>query len=54
MKIVKAEAILISVPFESGGLAPRGWGDAPANAFDTLSHPPSWEPRYLRAILAQS
>jgi L-alanine-DL-glutamate epimerase-like enolase superfamily enzyme len=36
MKIVRAETILISIPFESGGLAPWGWGGAPANTFDTL------------------
>jgi L-alanine-DL-glutamate epimerase-like enolase superfamily enzyme len=36
MKIAKAETILISVPFESGGLPPWGWGGAPANTFDTL------------------
>jgi L-alanine-DL-glutamate epimerase-like enolase superfamily enzyme len=36
MKIVQAETILISIPFESGGLAPWGWGGAPANTFDTL------------------
>lgn len=36
MKIMKAETILISVPFESGGLPPWGWGGAPASTFDTL------------------
>ena len=36
MIIAKAETILIAIPFESGGLAPWGWGGAPANSFDTL------------------
>jgi len=36
MKIVKAETILVAIPFESGGLAPWGWGGAPADSFDTL------------------
>jgi L-alanine-DL-glutamate epimerase-like enolase superfamily enzyme len=36
MKVVKAETILVSIPFESGGLPPWGWGGAPANTFDIL------------------
>jgi L-alanine-DL-glutamate epimerase-like enolase superfamily enzyme len=36
MKIVKAETILLAIPFESGGLAPWGWGGSPANTFDVL------------------
>ena len=36
MKIVQAESILVSVPFESGGLPPWGWGGAPASTFDIL------------------
>jgi L-alanine-DL-glutamate epimerase-like enolase superfamily enzyme len=36
VKIVQAQTILISVPFESGGLPPWGWGGAPASTFDTL------------------
>jgi D-galactarolactone cycloisomerase len=36
MKIVRAESILVSIPFESGGLPPWGWGGAPASTFDVL------------------
>ena len=36
MKIVKAETILLAIPFESGGLAPWGWGGSPADTFDVL------------------
>jgi len=37
MKIVEAETVLVSIPFESGGgLAPWGWGGKPANTFDVL------------------
>lgn len=35
-RIVKAEAILISVPFESGGVPPWSFGGAPRTQFDTL------------------
>ena len=55
MKIVQAETILISVPFESGGLPPWGWGGAPANTFDTLlvrletaDHPVGWGGAFSR------
>ncbi len=36
MRIARAETVLVSVPFESGGLPPWGWGGAPANTFDML------------------
>lgn len=36
MRIEKAESILVAVPFESGGLAPWGWGGKPSNTFDIL------------------
>lgn len=36
MQIVKAETILLALPFESGGLPPWGWGGKPANTFDAL------------------
>lgn len=36
MKIAKAETVLVTVPFESGGLPPWGWGGRPANTFDML------------------
>ena len=36
MKIAKAETVLVSVPFASGGLPPWGWGGRPANTFDML------------------
>jgi L-alanine-DL-glutamate epimerase-like enolase superfamily enzyme len=37
MRIVKAETLLLAIPFDSGGgLAPWGWGGAPANTFDVL------------------
>ncbi len=35
-KIVKAEAILVSVPFESGGVPPWSFGGSPKLQFDTL------------------
>lgn len=34
--IVKAETILVSIPFESGGTPPWSFGGKPRNAFDTL------------------
>ena len=34
MKIVKADSILLSLPFESGGTAPWSFGGRPANNFD--------------------
>lgn len=34
--IVKAETILVSIPFESGGTPPWSFGGEPRNAFDTL------------------
>ncbi|RTL55268.1 MAG: mandelate racemase/muconate lactonizing enzyme family protein [Bradyrhizobiaceae bacterium] len=34
--IVKAETILVSIPFESGGVPPWSFGGRPRNAFDTL------------------
>lgn len=34
--IVKAETVLISIPFESGGTPPWSFGGKPRNAFDTL------------------
>src|SRR5262249_19016712 len=30
------QSVLVSIPFESGGLPPWGWGGAPANTFDIL------------------
>ena len=37
MRIAKAESVLVSVPFETGGgLPPWGWGGAPADTFDML------------------
>lgn len=36
MKIVKAETILVSVPFEAGGIPPWSFGGNPKCAFDTL------------------
>jgi len=37
MRIVKADTVLVSVPFETGGgLPPWGWGGAPADTFDML------------------
>ena len=36
MKIVKAETILISVPFQATGTPPWSFGGKPANRFDTL------------------
>jgi D-galactarolactone cycloisomerase len=37
MRIVKAESVLVTVPFDTGGgLAPWGWGGAPADTFDML------------------
>jgi L-alanine-DL-glutamate epimerase-like enolase superfamily enzyme len=35
-KIVKAEAILVSIPFESGGVPPWSFGGSPKLQFDTL------------------
>ncbi|MCA1537688.1 mandelate racemase/muconate lactonizing enzyme family protein [Bradyrhizobium sp. NBAIM03] len=35
-KIVKADAILVSIPFESGGVPPWSFGGAPKLQFDTL------------------
>jgi L-alanine-DL-glutamate epimerase-like enolase superfamily enzyme len=35
-KIVKAEAILVSIPFESGGIPPWSFGGSPKLQFDTL------------------
>ena len=35
-KIAKAETILVSIPFESGGTAPWSFGGAPRNAFDIM------------------
>lgn len=34
--IVKAQTILVSIPFESGGVPPWSFGGKPRNAFDTL------------------
>lgn len=34
--IVKAETVLVSIPFESGGTPPWSFGGKPRNAFDTL------------------
>jgi hypothetical protein len=36
MKIVKAESILVSVPFEATGIPPWSFGGNPRCAFDTL------------------
>ena len=36
MKIVRAESILVSVPFEAGGIPPWSFGGMPECAFDTL------------------
>ena len=36
MKIAKAETILVSVPFEAGGIPPWSFGGDPKCAFDTL------------------
>lgn len=36
MKITKAETILVSVPFEAGGIPPWSFGGNPRCAFDTL------------------
>ncbi|MEP7261277.1 MAG: mandelate racemase/muconate lactonizing enzyme family protein [Usitatibacter sp.] len=36
MKIVKAESILLSLPFEAGGTPPWSFGGEPANNFDIL------------------
>ena len=36
MKITKAESILVSVPFEAGGIPPWSFGGKPRCAFDTL------------------
>jgi L-alanine-DL-glutamate epimerase-like enolase superfamily enzyme len=36
MKIAKAETILVSVPFEAGGVPPWSFGGKPRCAFDTL------------------
>lgn len=37
MRIVKADSLLVSVPFDTGGgLPPWGWGGAPADTFDML------------------
>ena len=36
MKIVKAESILLSMPFEAGGTPPWSFGGRPANSFDVL------------------
>ena len=36
MKIVKAETILISIPFEAGGIPPWSFGGNPKCTFDTL------------------
>ena len=35
-RIVKAEAILVSIPFESGGVPPWSFGGSPKLQFDTL------------------
>ncbi|MDA7947743.1 MAG: mandelate racemase/muconate lactonizing enzyme family protein [Hyphomicrobiaceae bacterium] len=35
-KIANAEAILVSIPFESGGTPPWSFGGAPRNAFDIM------------------
>ncbi len=35
-KIAKAESILVSIPFESGGTPPWSFGGTPKNAFDIL------------------
>jgi len=36
MRILEAETLLVSIPFESGGLPPWGWGGKPASTFDVL------------------
>lgn len=36
MKIVKAETILVSIPFQTGGIPPWSFGGSPRCAFDTL------------------
>ena len=36
MKIIKAETVLVSIPFEAGGIPPWSFGGAPKCAFDTL------------------
>ena len=36
MKIIKAESILISIPFDAGGIPPWSFGGEPKCAFDTL------------------
>ncbi len=36
MKIVKAESVLVSIPFESGGIPPWSFGGSPRCNFDTL------------------
>ena len=36
MKITKAETILVSIPFEAGGIPPWSFGGSPKCAFDTL------------------
>jgi L-alanine-DL-glutamate epimerase-like enolase superfamily enzyme len=36
MKIVNAECILLSIPFEAGGTPPWSFGGKPAGGFDTL------------------
>ncbi|CAG9167870.1 mandelate racemase/muconate lactonizing enzyme family protein [Cupriavidus pampae] len=36
MKIARAEAILVSIPFQPIGIPPWSWGDKAENCFDTL------------------
>jgi L-alanine-DL-glutamate epimerase-like enolase superfamily enzyme len=36
VKIAKAESILVSIPFESGGVPPWSFGGSPRTSFDTL------------------